>query len=99
MNLWKNVMAKERDCLAMGYFSMATLPSKMKPARLPARIGDHRIRLHSIFHKKRTGYKRQRSQRIYPVFLPIDQIICAFGVVKHRVMGSWLLVYVLFPIH
>uniref|UniRef100_A0A803MJ02 Uncharacterized protein n=1 Tax=Chenopodium quinoa TaxID=63459 RepID=A0A803MJ02_CHEQI len=37
------MMAKERYCLATGYFSMGTLPSTMKPARLPARIGACRI--------------------------------------------------------
>lgn len=64
-------------------------PSTMKAARLPARIGDRRIRkllaskywrvaskvkygdhsdteLRCIYRSRRTGYKRQRSQRIYP---------------------------------
>ncbi|KNA25292.1 hypothetical protein SOVF_007350 [Spinacia oleracea] len=65
--------------------SECTQPSTMKAARLPARIGDRRIRkllaskywrvkdgdhsdtgLRCIYRSRRTGYKRQRSQRIYP---------------------------------
>ncbi|XP_021720832.1 telomere repeat-binding protein 2-like [Chenopodium quinoa] len=69
--------------------SECTQPSTMKPARLPARIGDRRIRkllaskhwrlaskvkdgdhsdtgLRCIYRSRRTGYKRPRSQRIYP---------------------------------
>ncbi|XP_021716126.1 telomere repeat-binding protein 2-like [Chenopodium quinoa] len=69
--------------------SECTQPSTMKAARLPARIGDRRIRkllaskhwrlaskvkdgdhsdtgLRCIYRSRRTGYKRPRSQRIYP---------------------------------
>ncbi|KAL2898956.1 Telomere repeat-binding protein 2 [Bienertia sinuspersici] len=80
-----NVVSRDDD----ENFSECNQPSTKKAARMPARIGDRRIRkllaskywraasktkdgdlsdteLRCIYRSRRTGYKRQRSERIYP---------------------------------